>query len=195
MSVQSSEIKTKRECYSCGYTDDSDARKRTWIINHGTPYFLCHHCYTHFLKGRHFRPDKHTRFMSKVEKTHSCWIWRGHTDNLGYGVFWVGSKLLKAHRFSYQHYVGSIPEGKELDHLCRNRACVNPTHLEPVSHKENCLRGTGGWNMKIKTHCPQGHPLEGKNLVKYYLKLGKRRCRTCQNEQLREWRKRQTSND
>ena len=70
-----------------------------------------------------------------------CWIWTGSLNDKGYGVFWVGSKHMKAHRFSFELLVGQIPNGTEPDHLCHNRACVRPSHLEPVTHRENCVRG------------------------------------------------------
>jgi hypothetical protein len=105
------------------------------------------------------------RFMSKVEKTQDgCWNWTGAVAPGGYGKFNVEKKKIRkcfnAHRWSYEHFKGSIPNGLTLDHLCRNRRCVNPDHLEPVTIGENLLRGNGvsGVNAR-KTHCPKGHPL------------------------------------
>jgi len=78
------------------------------------------------------------RFDSKIEKTDGCWIWRGSITRYGYGQFAVTAhKTARAHRFAYELWVGSIPSGLVLDHLCRNRACVHPDHLEPVTHREN----------------------------------------------------------
>lgn len=125
-----------------------------------------------------------------------CWTWVGCTTDDGYGRFKLGNSAVGAHRVSYQHFVGPIPEGLQLDHLCRNRCCVNPTHLEPVTVRENVLRGNGpgGINAR-KTHCPSGHPLEGENL-----EMGRngdravRRCRTCRREQGRQsWRRRKAA--
>jgi hypothetical protein len=70
-----------------------------------------------------------------------CWVWRKATDPNGYGRFWFDGRMLGAHRVSYQLLVGPVPEGLDLDHLCRNRRCVNPSHLEPVTRRTNLVRG------------------------------------------------------
>lgn len=87
-------------------------------------------------------------------------------------------------------FVGPIPDGLVIDHLCRNPQCVNPMHLEPVTPEENTRRGIGGWNTRAKTHCPQGHPYSGANL---YINptSGARVCRTCNNEKARRYKLRQ----
>jgi hypothetical protein len=83
-----------------------------------------------------------------------------------------------AHRLVYEELVGPIPEGMELDHLCRNTSCVNPAHLEPVPHRVNVLRGVGPTaENAVKTECVNGHPLTGRNLC--IRKEGGRKCRTC----------------
>lgn len=81
------------------------------------------------------------RFWSKVEKTDGCWLWKGATAGPGYGRFRLDGVLRYAHRFSYEISVGPIPKGLEMDHLCRTKNCVNPSHLQAVTHQINILRG------------------------------------------------------
>lgn len=81
------------------------------------------------------------RFWDKVNKTDDCWLWLGARHNQGYGHFRLNGKIEKAHRVSYRFVVGDIPKGLQLDHLCKNVACVNPYHLEPVTNRENTSRG------------------------------------------------------
>lgn len=88
----------------------------------------------------------HERFWAKVNKTETCWLWTGAKIGKGYGMFWIGPTLRSehfsvAHRYAYQLLVGPIPHKKQLDHLCRVKLCVNPKHLEPVTNRENCMRG------------------------------------------------------
>ena len=110
-----------------------------------------------------------------------CWLWTGHVGPHGYarfdGVAW-------AHRWSYEHFVGPIPVGLEIDHLCRNRSCVNPDHLEPVTRRENLLRGdTFASRNAAKTHCIHGHEFTPANT--YVAAGGGRYCRTCRAERER----------
>jgi hypothetical protein len=119
------------------------------------------------------------RFWSKVDASGICWEWKAAKAR-GYGRFGVGSKVVLAHRWAWLNLVGPIGEGLELDHLCRNRACVNPDHMQPVTHTENVRRGYGGWNTASKTHCPQGHLYAGDNLM---ISSGRRYCRACHRAQ------------
>ena len=108
----------------------------------------------------------------------SCWFWTGYLNEHGYGrVLWRKRTWL-AHRLSYEAFVGPIPAGLELDHLCRVRSCVNPTHMEPVTHGENVRRGEASARKLAKTHCRHGHPYSGENLIVEPIS-GSRKCRTC----------------
>lgn len=119
------------------------------------------------------------RFWLKVNRTGGCWLWTAAVSTGGYGrVHWDG-KLRQAHRVAYELEVGPIPEGLELDHLCRVRRCVRPDHLEPVSGKVNKLRGVSpSADHARKTHCDAGHPLEGPG-ADVYTRNGWRYCRPC----------------
>lgn len=130
------------------------------------------------------------RFWSKVEKTDTCWLWTSALDN-GYGRFWVSGRSLLAHRVSYELSGLQIPDGMQLDHVCRNRACVNPgpDHLEPVDLATNVLRGAGlSATNKRKTHCLRDHLLDEANT--YITPSGARQCITCQRQRVRNWRAR-----
>lgn len=124
--------------------------------------------------------------LAKFTKTESCWIWIHQPDSDGYGRFWLSSKNLLAHRVIYELLRKPIPRGLELDHLCRNRICVNPDHLEPVTCQVNLLRGqTHAAKNAQKTYCSKGHELKDSNL---YLRKTGRSCRTCHRERMRRFR-------
>src|ERR1035441_8724960 len=110
-----------------------------------------------------------------------CWPWTGCTSPSGYGTIGVRYKVRRAHVVAYEQLVGPVPDGLELDHLCRVRACCNPAHMEPVTHAENMRRGVAGKVAAIrqrgKAHCPQGHPYDETNT--YVSPRGSRSCRTC----------------
>lgn len=138
------------------------------VDRHGDP---------HIVRG--FRSVEE-RFRSHVHVADDgCWLWRGDTNDKGYGRFYVVGRHRPAHTWSYEHFVGPIPDGLEPDHLCRVRNCVNPEHLEPVTHRENSQRAAYS-----RTHCVKGHPLPGPNAH------GRRVCRPCANERSRAYKKR-----
>lgn len=124
------------------------------------------------------------RFLAKVDKTDDCWLWTGSIAG-GYGKMWFHGMPRLAHRIAYRYWVGPLPDGLQLDHLCRVRHCVNPAHLEPVTAAENVRRGTVGWNHRDKTHCPKGHPYDDENT---YHGTNGRACRECQREHQRNYR-------
>ena len=126
------------------------------------------------------------RFMAKICKTETCWIWLAGKDWDGYGSFWDGRKGQRAHRWIYERTIGPIPMGLVIDHLCRNPSCVNPAHMRIVSNGENVLAGRSFSAVnKLKTHCKRGHPLTPENLVG---KSYPRRCKICHTTQYRQWR-------
>ena len=146
------------------------------------------------------------RFWSKVNKDaeNGCWLWTASVSRHGYGKFGKGKQgegWDRAYRVAYRLVVGPIPEGLEFDHLCRNPSCVNPAHLQLVSHRDNMLRGnTFGAANAFKTHCPQGHPYD---LFNTYFHLNKkkkwqnwcRQCATCRKKRIDDWNWRHRKNN
>ena len=118
------------------------------------------------------------RFWAKVQKTGTCWLWTAALDTTGYGQFRINGILNRSHRVAYELVNGPIPEGMQLDHLCRVRHCVNPDHLEPVTHRVNSLRGTAP-NVLLHHagHCKHGHPFTKTNT--YVRPNGTRLCKAC----------------
>lgn len=151
------------------------------------------------------------RLLSKVipEPNSGCWLWVGAINSGGYGHITVANKTASAHRVSYRAFKCDVPDGMDLDHLCRIRCCVNPDHLEPVTRSINCRRGltsqAGAAKQRAKTHCPRGHEYTPDNT---YTHSGQRKCKTCRRAAVnrcaaknrekmrvycREWRKRQAN--
>ena len=130
-------------------------------------------------------PSTEDRFWAKVNKTEGCWLWTGRRNN-GYGFFRLGNRTSPAraaHRIAYQWLIGPISEGLTLDHLCRNRACVRPDHLEPVSLAENVMRGEGVHAKRARqSHCRHGHIFD---LFNTGYRNGNRWCRVCHNNRKR----------
>lgn len=121
-------------------------------------------------------PQMQERFWPKVSKGNGCWIWLGVKQSKdGYGCFRIGATMMLAHRVSYEMVVGSIAEGLTLDHLCGNKSCVRPSHLEQVTAEENTRRYFA--SRPKPTHCGRGHSLEGSTVDK----RGIVHCRQCNN--------------
>lgn len=131
-------------------------------------------------------------FWPKVQKTDSCWIWLGCKGPNGYGHLTALRKHYLAHRFSYEMFLGTIGDGLTIDHLCRNRACVNPAHLETVTLKENIRRSPLLTCRASATHCKNGHLLDAK--ITFVSKEGRRVCRTCRNKHAKTFRENRKTN-
>ena len=117
-------------------------------------------------------------------QSNGCWTWRQASRARGYGKVWLRRRLWSAHTAVWTCVFGPVPRGKELDHTCRNPACVNPLHMEPVTHAENTRRGVSPWGVNArKTHCPRGHAYTPENT--YWFRNHRnptrkyRWCRTC----------------
>ena len=128
--------------------------------------------------------EKKLDIMKRVHPETGCWEWTGRLSEDGYGKVPVASgRYGSVHRLSYQLKWGSVPDGLEIDHVCRNRRCFNPDHLEAVTRRENVRRGALPEMMRKKatdqTHCRLGHPLSGSNLVLQGPEKKFRVCRIC----------------
>lgn len=121
------------------------------------------------------------RIWDRVAHEGDCWVWVGSRDTNGYGKFYRDGRTLVAHRAIYEAMVGEVPVGLQLDHLCRNRPCLNPYHLEPVTHIENQRR-------RHKPVCKNGHPASERVIVS-----GRRACRPCLREADRRYRERRAA--
>lgn len=138
-----------------------------------------------FADQRYQRRGEDDRFWKFVEKTADCWNWTGSKSPSGYGKFWADDgRTVRPHRWTYEHAIGPIPEGLQIDHLCRNRGCVRPDHLEATTGKVNTGRG----ERALRTHCPKGHEYTPENT--YVIKPNKslphggRACVACRKEHI-----------
>lgn len=135
----------------------------------------------------------HDRFLARYRvQEDGCWVWTGSMNGHGYGTLYLGGRgprTIGAHKYAFLALRGPYDLTLDLDHLCRNRACVNPDHLEPVTRQVNLNRSPIG-NL-AKTHCPHGHEYAGDNLIRD--SRGSRFCRTCMNERSRAYKARKRS--
>ena len=121
------------------------------------------------------------RFFKLVLEIGECWLWLGALDRDGYGVYTPeGKATARAHKWIWEQMVGDVLFEHELDHTCRNRSCVNPAHLQEVTHRINVERGLCGVLHTPKSHCNYGHSLGGDNL--YVSPNGNRHCRQCKKD-------------
>lgn len=140
------------------------------------------------------RRDPIDRFREKFteDPQTGCWRWIAYIKSNGYAYFGLSREEgnVYAHRWAYEYFVGPIPEGMDLDHLCRTRDCVNPAHLEPVPRRTNLLRGKTTPAVNVaKTRCPQGHEYSPENT--YVDSTGARHCKACRLERSRSDRMRE----
>lgn len=134
------------------------------------------------------------RFYLQVDTTGECWIWLGHTDKKGYARFKNDDlKSVAVHRWSYEKWVGEIPEGMVIDHKCFNPRCQNPKHLRTATQEDNTVkygRTNAAFVNANKSVCNSGHPLTGENLRLEVKRNGKivRRCKKCHALKIHKWR-------
>ena len=131
------------------------------------------------------------RFCDKVRPLdNGCWEWQSTINHKGYGLFQYKGRNISTHRFSYLIIAACIPRELQIDHLCRNRRCVNPSHMELVTSRENSLRGIGFASVNAKvTHCPKRHPYSEENT--YITPQGSRGCRICLRNAKRRYKEKQ----
>jgi hypothetical protein len=153
-------------------------------------------CSAHYMRWRRtgtpHRPTTEQRFFDSIEEAaDGCWTWTGTRDSKGYGNFYVGDRTFKAHRWSYEFFVFTIPEDLEIDHVCLNKPCVNPWHCETVPRIENQRRRRGVFRSDLRK-CIRGHQMTLENI--YVNPSGVQCCRICMKESLRRSRQRREVN-
>lgn len=144
-----------------------------------------------------------SRFIRQVEERDGHWLWRAARFRPGgkyggeYGYFYFRGRMVYAHRWAYEAFIGPIPDGLTIDHLCRNTLCVNPAHLEAVPHIVNVQRGNGQKHTPIQASkagtCKRGHLWSLDN--SYIDSRGRFRCRVCQAERMRRFRVQRRTSD
>lgn len=150
-------------------------------VRHGDPTFR-----------QRIRSDSPNDWASKIHVNQcGCWEWTAYVDHQGYGKFMgPNHQTRRAHRYVYQELVRELARTEHLDHLCRNRRCVNPDHLDVVEHVVNVRRGVAGINNSRKTHCKYGHEFTPSNTIRN--SLGQRNCKECTRriarQNTRRWR-------
>ena len=144
-----------------------------------------------WVHGHNVRRPEAERFWGKVTVTGFCWEWNGALS-YGYGSFRAGGRTGMAHRWAFTFLVGEIPDGADLDHLCRNTRCVNPDHLDPVSHRENMTRGFSATSAALRAIargvCMKGHILA--DVGTYSKRKNGVRCAQCVRDRSRLWEQR-----
>lgn len=145
--------------------------------------------------GVYPRPSELDRVLERIDRDGllGCWLWTGSKSTHGYGLFRRGEQTIQAHRAVYELLVGPIPDGLDLDHLCRVRLCVNPAHLEPVTRQENVLRSLPFRRDTRTAFCAAGHPRTPENVYLRRDRPSGRNCRPCALEATRQWRKRKAA--
>ncbi len=154
-------------CYTpCYRTPEGWGLPNAWLAGEAT-------------EGKEVMTDREQeRFDAKFARGDSCWPWHGARTKKGYGTFRKDGRTHYAHRVAYERTFGPIPDGLTIDHLCRNKLCVNPAHLEVVTRGENVRRYAA-----TITHCPHGHPYDDENTC--VRADGQRDCRACNRERMR----------